>query len=80
MAAMGNVEADINPEKIDMLFDDLPIVENGISTGKIDQAKEILKKSEFQVTINLHNGSGFAEVDTTDLTTEYVKINASYST
>jgi len=80
MAAMGNVEADINPEKIDILFDDLSIVENGTSTGKIGQAKEILKKSEFQVTINLHNGSGSAEVDTTDLTAEYVKINASYPT
>lgn len=80
MAAMGNVEADINPEKIDILFDELSIVENGTSTDKIGQAKEILKKSEFQVTINLHNGTGFAEVETTDLTTEYVKINASYPT
>ena len=80
MAAMGNVEADINPEKIGIHFDELSIVENGISTGKVDQAKEILKKSEFQVTINLHNGSGFAEVDTTDLTPEYVKINSSYPT
>ncbi len=80
MAAMGNVEADINPEKIDILFDGLSIVENGTSTDKIGQAKEILKKSEFQVTINLHNGTGCAEVETTDLTTEYVKINASYPT
>ena len=80
MAAMGNVEADINPEKIDILFDELSIVENGTSTDKIGQAKEILKKSEFQVTINLHNGTGCAEVETTDLTTEYVKINASYPT
>ncbi len=80
MAAMGNVEADINPEKIDILFDGLSIVENGTSTDKIGQAKEILKKSEFQVTNNLHNGTGCAEVETTDLTTEYVKINASYPT
>ena len=80
MSAMGNVEADINPEKIDILFDGLSIVENGTSTDKIGQAKEILKKSEFQVTINLHNGTGCAEVETTDLTTEYVKINASYPT
>lgn len=80
MAAIGNVEADINPEKIDILFDELSIVENGTSTDKIGQAKEILKKSEFQVTINLHNGTGFAEVETTDLTTEYVKINSSYPT
>ncbi len=80
MAAMGNVEADINPEKIDILFDGLSIVKNGTGTDKIAQAKEILKKSEFQVTINLHNGTGCAEVETTDLTTEYVKINASYPT
>jgi N-acetylglutamate synthase/N-acetylornithine aminotransferase len=36
-------------------------------------------KKEFRVTINLHIGQGTAEVGTTDLTTEYIKINASYS-
>jgi len=42
------------------------------------QAKQILMKKEFQVTINLRIGQGTAAVGTTDLTTEYVNINASY--
>ena len=80
IAAVGKADADIDPEHIDVFFDDLMIVENSTSTGMESRAKDIIKKSEFQVTITLHNGSGMAEVDTTDLTTEYVKINSSYHT
>lgn len=80
IAAIGNAEADIDNEHIDIFFDDLMIVKNSTSTGMESQAKDIIKKSEFQVTINLHNGSGVAKVATTDLTTEYVKINSSYPT
>jgi len=80
MAAIGNAEVDINPKHIDIFFDDLMIVENSTSTGVESQAKDIIKNSEFQVTINLHNGWGVAEVATTDLSTEYVKINSSYLT
>jgi glutamate N-acetyltransferase/amino-acid N-acetyltransferase len=80
MASIGKAEADIDPEQIDVFFDDLMIVEKSTSTGMESRAKDIIKKSEFQVTINLHNGSGVAEISTTDLTTEYVKINSSYPT
>ena len=80
MAAVGNAEASVFPENTDLLFDNLTVAHNGISTGRESLAKEIVKKSRFQVTINCHSGPGTAEVATTDLTTEYVKINASYPT
>lgn len=80
MAAIGKAEADINPEHIDILFDDVKVVEKSTSTGMNSQARKIIKKSEFQVTINLHQGLGTAEVATTDLSIEYVKINSAYPT
>lgn len=80
MSAIGQADISSLPDKIDILFDDVIIVENSTSTGNELRAMDIVKKTEFQVTINLHSGSGFAEVGTTDLTTEYVKINASYPT
>ena len=80
MAAVGQAEISTIPEKVDIFFDDLMIVKDSFSTGNEKQAKDILKKKEFQVTINVHGGSGTAIVTTTDLTTEYVKINASYPT
>ena len=78
LSAIGTVDAEIIPGRIDISFDDVIVVENGIRTGMELQAKQILMKKEFQVTINLHIAQGTAEVGTTDLTTEYVKINASY--
>ena len=80
MAAIGEVGADIDSEHIDIFFDDVMIVKNSIGTAIESRAKDVIEKSEFQVKINLNNGSGVAEVATTDLTTEYVKINASYPT
>lgn len=80
MAAIGNVGTEIEPVKIDLFFDGVMVAEKGMSTGMLSQAKDVMKKTEFQVTIDLHNGSGMAEVDTTDLTIEYVKINSSYPT
>ena len=78
LSAIGTVDAEIIPGRIDISFDDVIVVENSIRTGMELQAKQILMKKEFQVTINLHIAQGTAEVGTTDLTTEYVKINASY--
>ena len=78
LSAIGTVDAEIIPGRIDISFDDVTVVKNSIRTGMEIQAKQILMKKEFQVTINLHIGQGTAEVGTTDLTTEYVKINASY--
>ena len=80
LAAIGSIDADIIPEQIDIYFDDVIVVENSISTGMELRAKDILKKSEFQINVNLHSGNGTAKVGTIDLTTEYVKINACYPT
>jgi len=80
IAAVGYSGAAVNPEQVEIYFDDVPVVRQGISTGKEleAQATAVLKKAEFTVTVDLALGSASAEYYTSDLTYEYVKINADY--
>jgi glutamate N-acetyltransferase/amino-acid N-acetyltransferase len=77
---LGHSGAQINPDRIDVFFDKIPIVKNGMGTGSRLEARagQILKKKSFKVTIDLHMGKSRFSVFTTDLSIDYVKINASY--
>ncbi len=80
LCALGHSGAQIDPDKIDVFFDRAPIVKRGIGVGgKLEErAGQILKRKSFKVTIDLHQGKSHVSVFTTDLSLEYVKINASY--
>lgn len=80
LCALGHSGAQINPNRIDVFFDKVPIVKNGMGTGPRveEQASQILKKKSFKVTVDLHKGKSQFSVFTTDLSIDYVKINASY--
>jgi glutamate N-acetyltransferase/amino-acid N-acetyltransferase len=53
---------------------------NGVYAGENAEARgtEILKQKEFTVSVGLGIGSGMATVYTSDLTHDYVSINADY--
>jgi len=80
LCALGHSGAQINPNRIDVFFDKVSIVKNGLGTGSRLEAKagQILKNKSFKVTVDLHQGKGEFSVFTTDLSIDYVKINASY--
>ena len=82
MAAIGYSGAQIDPERIDIRFGDLQICRNGGRAEELDEAAahEHLKQQEFAIEIDLHQGKGSCVFWTTDLTAEYVRINADYST
>jgi len=82
IAAVGYSEAEVDPGKIDIFFGDVQVVRNGLTTGKVleEAATAILKTPEFTVTVDLHLGDGGASYYTSDLTYDYVKINAAYRT
>ena len=80
MAAIGSSGVGVNPERINISFNNLRVVEKGLGLGRDKEAKRILKKREIKVTIQLGKGKGEARVLTTDLSTEYVRINATYLT
>jgi glutamate N-acetyltransferase/amino-acid N-acetyltransferase len=82
MAAMGAAGVAFDPDKVSIFFDDVLIVEHGVSAPGVteEQQRRVLEQGEFTVTIDLHAGSAQATILTTDLSTDYVKINASYHT
>ena len=82
LAAIGYSGIDIDQDRVLLSFDDVVVVKNGIFAGGDAEAlaTEVLKKKEFTVTVDLQLGMGCATVYTTDLSYDYVKINADYRT
>jgi len=82
MAAIGNSGAEIDPARIDIWFGELRICRDGGRAVEMDKAAAhaYLTQAEFSITIELHQGEGSCVFWTTDLTAEYVRINADYST
>jgi glutamate N-acetyltransferase/amino-acid N-acetyltransferase len=81
IAAIGYSGAQIDPERIDIHFGTLPICRNGARAAEYDEAAAhaYITQPEFSIAIQLHQGSGACIFWTTDLTTEYIHINADYS-
>jgi glutamate N-acetyltransferase/amino-acid N-acetyltransferase len=81
-AAIGYSGVPIDPEAFEIRFGDLPICINGGRSPEFDEAAahKYLEQSEFSITIDLHQGPGSCVFWTTDLTTQYIHINADYST
>ena len=80
MCAVGYSGAPIDPDRIDVFLDKVPIVKRGIGLGETfeSRARKVLKEKSFKVIVNLHQGKGEFSVFTMDLSFDYVKINASY--
>jgi glutamate N-acetyltransferase/amino-acid N-acetyltransferase len=80
IAALGRSECNFRPERVSILFDDVAMVENGLGLGATAEKKasEVLRREKFTVIVDLHDGAENAEVFTTDLTCDYVNINANY--
>lgn len=82
MAAIGNAGVHIEPERISIWLGEQQIAVNGGRVEHFDEqrAHAYLQNREFTVRIALGIGSGSCRFWTTDLTAEYVRINADYST
>jgi glutamate N-acetyltransferase / amino-acid N-acetyltransferase len=82
IAAIGYSGAEIDPNRIDIQFGDLPICRNGGRAAEFDEtaAHAYIAQREFSISIELHQGRGRCVFWTTDLTVDYVHINADYST
>jgi len=82
IAAVGYSGAQVDPERVDIFFDDVRMARDGIFAGgdAEERGTIVLKNKEFSVTIDLKLGSGSATVYTSDLSYDYVKINADYRT
>ena len=81
IAAIGNTNIrDLDIHKIDVYIDDICIVNNGerSKTYSEDKGKKVMRQNEIILRINLRRGTFSEEIWTTDLSYEYIKINADY--
>lgn len=83
MAAIGNAEvSNIDISKINIYLNDYLFAENGALATSYDEAiaNKEMKKEEISLKIDLQNGNASQNFYTTDLSYDYVKINAEYRT
>ena len=82
MAALGRSGVMIREEDVSIWIDDVQIVGGGLGLGKDLEEKAVdkMKNSEFSLIVDLNQGECEDFIVTSDLTHEYVSINADYRT
>lgn len=77
MDAIGYSSAKVREELVEIYYDGVLAVRGGMQAPTPwSRVKQVAKKKRFTITINLHLGAGEHTLLTTDLTEEYVRINA----
>ena len=81
ICAAGYSGASFNPEKVDILVNDLFLCRKGVD-ARFDEAiaRRELDLKELTLKVDLHAGRGSSRFWTCDLTRDYITINASYRT
>lgn len=81
IAAAGYSGVKFNPDKVNLFYDHKQVVKDGGDAGtKEEELADIIRKKEFKIRIELNSGSYSFSMWTSDLSYEYVKINADYHT
>ena len=76
MDALGYSGAKMREETVDIFYDGINAVKGGVpSKTPFEKLQEIVAQKKFTITIDLHLGTAEYTVFTTDLSTEYVKLN-----
>ena len=79
--AIGRAEvAELDPSRVSLWLDDVQVASGGLMSDDYteDAGASVLAQDEFRVLIDLGRGDASQTVWTTDLSYEYVRINAEY--
>jgi len=82
MMAIGKSPAKVDADRVAVLFEDELLVEYGMARdgAKLERIRETMSRRAYTITIDLGLGRGEAHLWTSDLSEEYVRINAKYTT
>jgi glutamate N-acetyltransferase/amino-acid N-acetyltransferase len=81
ISAVGAAGVPINGDAVELTFDGLPLFKQGQGiTSHLQELAEVMKKEQIKVLVKLGQGTKGFRVYTSDLTVDYVKINAHYTT
>ncbi len=81
ISAAGSVGIDLPADRVRLFFEDVPLFAGGKGIGgREEELVDIMKQTEIRVRIGLGMGRRCWTVCTSDLSFDYVKINAHYHT
>jgi len=80
IAAAGRAGVEFDPQKLDLYFGKYKVVRNGVSILSENKFRRVVRKPNFKITLNINNGKSSSFVMASDITMEYLKINAHYRT
>ena len=82
LAAAGNAGVAFDPTRVTIHIGAQPVFEYGVRSGSFDEhaAHAVMQQREYTIALDLGQGSARCTLLTCDLTEEYVRINADYST
>ena len=82
LCAAGYSKVPFKPAQVNLDFDDVPVVRNGLAVENADEAAQsaVLRMRSFQVNLQVGSSPGRFVLWTCDLSHEYVNINADYRT
>jgi len=80
MGAIGRSGIPIDPDKLTVRFGNVVMVKQGVGLGLEAEQKiaRVFTQREFTISVNLGQGRAQAHMWTTDLSYDYIRINASY--
>ncbi len=82
LAAVGRSGVDMDINQIEIYLGDICIVKNGGRDQNYteEQGQKVMSEDEITITVDMKNGNTSACIWTSDLSYDYVKINAEYRT
>ena len=82
LAAAGYAGVAFNVEQVRIAIGDQVVFEDGVRSARFDKkaAHAVMSQREYAIQLSLGDGPGRCSFLTCDLTEEYVRINADYST
>ncbi|MDD4101334.1 MAG: bifunctional glutamate N-acetyltransferase/amino-acid acetyltransferase ArgJ [Kiritimatiellae bacterium] len=82
IAAVGYSGAEVDDQKVQIYYGDICAYDQGrvADTALLKAMQDVMRKRAFEVTVDLHLGEGEDTIYTCDLSYDYVKINAEYTT
>ncbi|HJT20921.1 MAG TPA: bifunctional glutamate N-acetyltransferase/amino-acid acetyltransferase ArgJ [Nitrospira sp.] len=80
MAAIGRSGIPLQPSRLAVSFGNVPMVKGGVGLGLGAERRiaRVFRQKEFSIRVELGQGKQRARLWTTDLSFDYVRINASY--
>jgi glutamate N-acetyltransferase/amino-acid N-acetyltransferase len=82
MMALGKSPAQVVPDRVSIAIGEECVAERGAARAgaRLDRVREVMGGTEYAISIDLGIGRGEERVWTADLSEEYVRINAKYTT